>query len=91
VDPSPLYIAGVCVAALVGLVAWIGRTIARGNWVPRSTYEDAMTAARREGERNDHLGQQMEYVASGMRTMLAFVQAMQKSNSREGQDDEGLP
>lgn len=45
-DPTTVYvvasIAGTAVASLVGLLAWIGRTIARGNWVPRKTHEDAL-------------------------------------------------
>lgn len=40
-DPIVLYVVlGVNGVGVVGIVAYIGRLIARGQWVPRSTYED---------------------------------------------------
>ena len=53
-DSTVVYVVGsiatTAVAALVGLVAWIGRTIARGNWVPRKTHEDALKTIETQRE-----------------------------------------
>lgn len=43
-DPFSLTAAldGGAFACLIGMVAWIGRMIGTGKWVPRSTHEDAL-------------------------------------------------
>ena len=91
-DYTPVLIAAIFNGAgVIGTVAWIGRLIATGKWVPRSTYDDILAASLKKDEQLAERDIQLRHLEEVGRTVKAIMQAVQKKADVLPVRDEDAP